>query len=589
MSGSKVVVVGNGMVGSRFVEDLLDRTPAGVPLTVTVLGAEEHEPYNRVLLSEVVAGKVDVASLTLPATRDERLRVLRGVAAARLDRAARVVHATDGSTHPYDVLVLATGARARVPDLAGLTAWRAQVGAGAADLPAGVHALRTLDDAREVVAATLNARRAVVLGGGVLGLEAACGLARRGVAVTVVHGGPHLMERQLDHDAAAAVARGLDRLGIVHRVATFADDVLLDPAGRLTGLRVRPADGTPADAVLVADLLGADLLVMTAGTVAETGLAAAAGLEVRRGVVVGADLATTDPAVHAVGDCAEPPEGATGLIAQGWDQARRLATTLAERLARPAPDAAVLPSTARSVAATGTVATGPVGPAAPAPAAGTDLVRVKAHGLDVVAMGVCGPDDPGGRGDRSAVGRRSLRLADPRTGRHVEVVVADGVVVGATCVGDPRTAADLTAAYTRCTPVPADPAHLLLSPVRGAAAPAAEPSPTLMPDRATVCRCNGVTKGEIVACWHDGARDVAAVARRTRATTGCGGCTDAVCGLVDWLARSAVGGDDRRAGAGGDHGEARGGDEGERDDRRGAAGGGDGTPVRPEEVPAARV
>lgn len=590
MSGSKVVVVGNGMVGSRFVEDLLDRTPAGVPLTVTVLGAEEHEPYNRVLLSEVVAGKVDVASITLPAARDERLLTLRGVAAARLDRAARVVHATDGSAHPYDVLVLATGARARVPDLAGLTAWRAQVGAVAGDLPAGVHALRTLDDAREVVAATLNARRAVVLGGGVLGLEAACGLARRGVAVTVVHGGPHLMERQLDHDAAAAVARGLDRLGITHRVATFADDVLLDTAGRLTGLRVRPADGTPADA---ADLLGADLLVMTAGTVAETGLAAAAGLEVRRGVVVGADLATADPAVHAVGDCAEPPEGATGLIAQGWDQARRLATALAERLARPAPDAAALPSPTSAVEATGTAATGPVGPVGPAPAAGTDLVRVKAHGLDVVAMGVCGPDDPGGRGDRFAVGHRSLRLADPRTGRHVEVVVADGVVVGATCVGDPRAAADLTAAYTRATPVPADPAHLLLSPVRGAAAPAAEPSPTLMPDRATVCRCNGVTKGEIVACWHDGARDVAAVARRTRATTGCGGCTDAVCGLVDWLARSAVGGDDRRTE--GDHHDARdardarGGDGGGRGGERDGAGGSDGTPVRPEEVPAARV
>ena len=128
--------------------------------------------------------------------------------------------------------------------------------------------------------------------------------------------------------------------------------------------------------------------------------------------------------------------------------------------------------------------------------------------------------------------------------------MADGVVVGATCVGDARTAADLTTAYTRRTPVPADPAHLLLSPVRGAAAPTSEPSPTLMPDRATVCRCNGVTKGEIVACWHDGARDVAAVARRTRATTGCGGCTDAVCGIVDWLARSDVGEEPERTGEG---------------------------------------
>ncbi|WP_225753532.1 FAD-dependent oxidoreductase [Actinotalea sp. Marseille-Q4924] len=522
MSVTRVVVVGNGMVGSRFVEELLGRVAgdARESLSVTVLGAEEHEPYNRVLLSEVVAGKVDVASITLPSPAEPRPTVLRGVAAVRLDRAARVVHASDGGTHPYDVLVLATGARARVPALPGLEAWRTRTGSDDDALPAGVHALRTLDDAREIVAATLNARRAVVLGGGVLGLEAACGLARRGVAVTVVHGGPHLMERQLDDAAAAAVGRGLDRLGIAHRVATFADDVVLDDDGRLTGLRVRPADGTAPDARTA--VVPADLLVMTAGTLAETSLAADAGLAVRRGVVVGPDLATADPAVLAIGDCAEPPEGGSGLVAQGWDQARRLAAALADGLAASGRDGADRPAAA---------------PADGAP--GTDLVRVKAHGLDVVAMGVCGPDD--GPADRDVVGRRSLALSDPRTGRHVEVVVAGGVVVGATCVGDPRAAADLTTAYTRRTPVPADPAHLLLPAVRGAAVPAAEPSPTLMPDRATVCRCNGVTKGEIVTCWHDGARDVPEVARRTRATTGCGGCTDAVCGIVDWLARSEPG------------------------------------------------
>lgn len=542
MSATRVVVVGNGMVGSRFVEDLLARVP-GADVTVTVLGAEEHEPYNRVLLSEVVAGKVDVASITLPSATEPRLTVLRGATAARLDRDARVVHGTDGGVHPYDVLVLATGARARVPGLPGLEAWRAATGADPDALPAGVHALRTLDDAREIVAATLNARRAVVLGGGVLGLEAACGLARRGVAVTVVHGGPHLMERQLDDAAASAVGRGLDRLGIAHRVATFADDVLLD-AGRLSGLRVRPADGTPPDPATA--VVAADLLVMTAGTLAETSLAADAGLEVRRGVVVGPDLATADPAVFAIGDCAEPPEGGSGLIAQGWDQARRLAVALAADLtAAPGPAGPAL-----DPALDAGPGPGPAVELPPAvdPAAGTDLVRVKAHGLDVVTMGVCGPDAAGA--DRSAAGRRAVALSDPRTGRHVEVVVADGVVVGATCVGDARTAADLTTAYTRRTPVPADPAHLLLSPVRGAAAPTSEPSPTLMPDRATVCRCNGVTKGEIVACWHDGARDVAAVARRTRATTGCGGCTDAVCGIVDWLARSDVGEEPERTGEG---------------------------------------
>jgi assimilatory nitrate reductase electron transfer subunit len=231
-----------------------------------------------------------------------------------------------------------------------------------------------------------------------------------------------------------------------------------------------------------------------------------AGLDVGRGIVVGPDLATpADPRVFAIGDCAQPPEGGTGLIAQGWDQARRLAVSL-----------------------TG----GPVGAGASDPvplrAGGTDVVRLKAAGLDVVTMGVSGSR-------RAEVpGARSVLLSDPVGARHVEVVVADGRVVGATCVGAGPVAADLTAAYTHATPAPSDPAQLLVRPVAGTAVPAA--SPTLMPDRTTVCRCNGVTKGEVVACWRDGGDTVEDVARETRATTGCGGCTDVVCGLLDWLA-----------------------------------------------------
>ncbi|MGO1935646.1 MAG: (2Fe-2S)-binding protein, partial [Cellulosimicrobium funkei] len=154
----------------------------------------------------------------------------------------------------------------------------------------------------------------------------------------------------------------------------------------------------------------------------------------------------------------------------------------------------------------------------------------KAAGLEIVTLGVCG--------ERRApdAAHRSVTLSDPVAGRHVEVVVADGVLVGATCVGAPEVGADLAAAYTRRVPVPADPAHLLLRPVAQAPAPAS--SPTLMPDRTTVCTCNGVTKGDVVGCWHDGARSVDDVARATRATTGCGGCKDVVCGLVDWLAQT---------------------------------------------------
>ncbi len=454
---TRLVVVGHGMVGARFADDLHARDAAHA-YEVTVLGAEEYEPYNRVLLSEVVAGRYDVASIGLPHTARSRTTVLPGRAAVALDRRERLVLDDAGGPHPYDLLVLATGARARIPDLVGFGAEDA--GGAGRSVPAGVHALRTLDDAREIVAATVNARTAVVVGAGVLGLEVATGLARRGLAVTVVHGGEHLMDRQLDPAAAAVVESGLAGLGIGVRVAARTEEAVVR-AGRIAGVRL--AGG---------EVLACELLVLTAGTVAETGLARSAGLEVRRGVVVGPDLATpTDPRVFAIGDCAEPPEGGTGLIAQGWDQARRLAVHLTDgRPAQPVP------------------VTG-----------GSDVVRVKATGLDVVTMGVSGSR-------RTAVeGQRTVRLADPDGGRHLEVVVADGRVIGATCIGAGAVAADVTAAYTRGTPVPADPAQLLLRPVAGMPSPA--PSPTFMPDRTTVCRCNGVTKGDVVACWQHGADD----------------------------------------------------------------------------------
>ncbi|MGW6006308.1 FAD-dependent oxidoreductase [Oerskovia enterophila] len=641
----RVVVVGNGMVGSRFAADLLatagpDQEHRARPLRVTVLGDEEYDPYNRVLLSEVVAGRADIGALTLPSTGDERAEVHRGAPAIAIDRGSRTVLTSDGA-FPYDAVVLATGSSARIPDVPGL-------GSGpGGTLPAGAHALRTLDDAREIVAATSNARRAVVIGAGVLGLEVACGLARRGLAVTVVHGGASPMDRQLGPDAGLAASRTLAELGITVRTgvrtrevvvrgrgdrgAVVAGVVLVPDAGlspRAAGAPGAGATGTspdrgPGDRAAggrpatgpdgPADEVSADLLVLACGTVPEATLARTAGLTVDRGVVVGHGLASPDdPDVYAIGDCAQPPEGGTGLIAQGWEQSRRLAALIARRvvsepdraLPRPGSDTSgaaarthvrftdhdrpsmalrialdverggrapsgLEPREPREKRPTGVgslpapplaasrgegVMTGapsalpadspaaltvhpPVGSAVAAagtgttpPATPTDVVRLKAAGLDVVAMGVCGArraHDPS---------HRTLRLTDPDAGRHVEVVVAGGFLVGATVVGAPQIGADLTATYTRRVPVPADPAHLLLQPVAQAAAPASDP--THMPDRTTVCSCNGVTKGDIVASWREGARSTTDIARATRATTGCGGCKDVVCGLADWLRKA---------------------------------------------------
>jgi assimilatory nitrate reductase electron transfer subunit len=484
---TRLVVVGNGMVGARFVEDLLAADTAE-RFEITVLGAEPCEPYNRVLLSEVVSGAYELGALTLATPTCERLTIHRGVQAVLIDRDDRVVVTDNGARFRYDQLVLATGSAARIPPLRGLC--------GSTDedpqrLPPGVHALRTIDDAREIVAATLNAHRAVVLGAGVLGLEAACGLARRGVAVTVVHPASVVMERQLDPQASRVVEDAMVGLGIDHRVGIGADSVRLD-RGRLAAVML--ANG---------ETLEAQLLVLATGTTPAVGLARQAGLATARGIVVGADLASpTDRRVFAIGDCAQPPEGGSGLVAQGWDQARRLAASLAGagggfKVTRDAPN---------------------------------DVVRLKAHGLDVVTMGICGsqrPDDPA---------QRTLRLSDPEIGRHVEVVVSGRRLVGATCVGAGSVAADLVAAYTRRTPLPADPAYLLLPAL--AAQTAAPTDPLDLPPEATVCRCNSVTKAEITQCVHEGAQSLADVAQATRATTGCGGCADDVCALVNALGTS---------------------------------------------------
>jgi assimilatory nitrate reductase electron transfer subunit len=483
----KIVVVGAGMVGHRFVDELVRSDTAG-RFEVELIGAEEYEPYNRILLSEVLAGRADLRALGLPLPDAERVTFWRGVAVDEIDAAGRQVLLSDGSRRSYDRLVLATGARAFVPPVPGLDA-----GSGSGG-PRHVHVLRTLDDTRNIAARAMNAKHAVVLGGGLLGLEAACGLRRRGVPVTVVDLDDHLMATQLDQAPARMLAAQLRVLGVdvitgasVAEVISAYEEIV---AVRLTDDR----------------LLAADLMLVSCGIRAETGLAAAAGITVDRGVVVDDELRTSDERVFAIGDCAQPPEGMSGLLAPGWAQAERLARSL---LGSPGFEA---------------------GAGAPAPQP-PSVVKLKAVGVDLVTMGV--------RASQAGDTDRVLTLSDRGRGdsggsRHVDLVVRDGELVGVTCLGFPDVSAALTLAYDRRTPLPADPLALL---VTGGAGGAVEgtPSPMRMPGATTVCRCSSVTKKQIVSAWEGGAATVDAIAGATRATTGCGGCKDVVCGLVDWL------------------------------------------------------
>jgi assimilatory nitrate reductase electron transfer subunit len=454
----RVIVVGYGMAGARVVGELRARDG---DVKVTAFSGESHPPYNRILLSNLLAGKVSEDDLALAATPGG-VDVRPGLAVSAIDTARRVVM-TAGDEESYDALVLATGARAVRPPVDGLDADNA-------------HVFRTLDDCRGIIADAAPGRSAIVLGGGVLGLEAARGLAGRGLGVTIVHSGQHLMDSQLDPDGAAVLARAFADLGV--RVRLGAGAVAW------TGHALRLADGTE---------LAADLLVVACGVRPDTALASAAGLAVGRGVLVDDAMRTSDPHVYAIGDCAEHRGTVYGLVAPAWEQA----ATVADRI-------------------TGGTARYP----------GSRLVtRLKASGIDLAAMGSVDADPHA----------EVVSFADPARGTYARLVVRDGRIAGAVLLGDNPTVGTVIQLFDRDAPVPVDRRSLLLGRAVGADPPVAAESPAFMPPGAVVCRCNTVTKAAITACWKDGARTVADVSTATRATTGCGGCRDAVDGIVGWL------------------------------------------------------
>lgn len=465
----RVVVVGAGMVGHRFTEELHRLDPY---IDITLLGEEEYEPYNRILLTELLAGRVDLAGLTMSA-HDEDVNVRLGSPALEIDRERKLV-ITAGDSVEYDHLVLATGARGRVIPVPGLRD----------GLPRGVHLLRSLNDARDIKAAALNARHAVVIGGGPLGLEAAAALRHRGVGVSVLSLETSLLDRDLDASVAEIVEAASADLGIEFLGGVGIDSVAVRD-GHVSAVHL--GGGRVIDAQLV---------VLAAGVVPETSLATAAGLETAQGIVVGHDLRTTlDRSISAIGDCAQTPTGTSGLVAPGWAQARELARSLVHgTLIEP-------------VEITGSA------------------MKLKAVGLDVVTMGR--------RASTADSHDRVVNLRDASARRHVEVVVRDDTLIGVTCVGAPEIAAHLSTQFDRPGMIPADPLQLLLGTSAGTVTEAV--NPTTMPSSTTVCRCNGVSKGDLVREWEHGCTTVEALAEKTLATTGCGGCKSLVCGIVDWL------------------------------------------------------
>jgi len=300
----QLVVVGNGMAGMRALDECLARAPER--FDVTVIGAEPHPNYNRILLSSVLAGDKTLDEIVVngPHWYAERgIRLLLGRRAVAIDRTARRVALDDGATVAYDKLLLATGSKPMAPPIPGL------------HLP-NVRAFRDVADVEAMIEASKTARRAVVIGGGLLGLEAAWGLKRRGMAVALVHLMPSLMERQLDAAAAALLQRDLDARGIAFFTNAQTEEIV---------------GAARAEAVVLADgrSIAADFVVLAVGIRPNIDLARGAELDVNRGILVGDDMATSDPDIYAVGECMEHNGQVFGLVAPIWDQAKVCGARLA--------------------------------------------------------------------------------------------------------------------------------------------------------------------------------------------------------------------------------------------------------------------
>ncbi|TDL08308.1 NAD(P)/FAD-dependent oxidoreductase [Mycolicibacterium obuense] len=477
----RLVVVGNGMAGIRALEEILARGGRD-QFQITVFGDEPYGNYNRILLSNVLAGADDPTDIylnTLDWYADNDIELRAGVRVVRLDTFAHLVHADDGTTLHYDKLILATGSRSFFPPMAGL--W-----ADNKTLADGVFGFRTLDDTAAMIAEATHRTKAVVVGGGLLGLEAARGLQNRGLTVDVVHAGPTLMNAQLDDPAGAILRASVESLGIgVHTEKRTSEVLVTDD--RLTGIRF--ADGSQLDC---------DMLVIAAGIRPNVGLAQRAGLTVERAVVTDDHMRSVDDDdVYVVGECAQHRGQVYGLVAPLWEQAR----VLADHLTGADVTAAYHGSR---------VAT-----------------KLKVAGVDVASMGVKAPEHPDDE---------FVQYSEPKHGVYKTVVIRDGKLVGATLVGDVSKVSFLTQAFDSGLPLPDERVALMFD----IGTPDVGVGISELADDAQVCNCNGVSKGALVACVRDGESSVAGVMAKTKAGKGCGSCKELVCQVVEWAAGGAV-------------------------------------------------
>jgi len=482
----KLVMVGNGMAGVRTLEELLKLAPD--LYDITVFGAEPHPNYNRILLSPVLAGEQAVDDIVLNPLdwyADNGIALHLGKKVVKIDRSARFVESEDGTRAEYDRLLLATGSTPFILPVPG------------ADLE-GVIGFRDIADVDAMIRASSQYRHAVVIGGGLLGLEAANGLMKRGMDVTVVHIGPWLMERQLDEPAARLLQKSLEEKGmkflLQKQTAELVQGVCSDSSpsgegGRVAAIKFKDGDSAPAD-----------LVVMAVGIRPNTALAESSGLHCNRGIVVNDTLQTFDPRIYSIGECAAHRGIAYGLVAPLFEQAKVCANHLAHY---------GIGRYQGSVTST----------------------KLKVTGIDLFSAG----NFTGGEGTES------ILYSDPIGGIYKKLVIKDNKLIGGVMVGDTVDGAWYFSLLRDGKSINELRDHLMFGQDHcGNLGHQGINKAATMTDDMEVCGCNGVCKGDIVkAIREKGLFTLEDVRKHTKASGSCGSCT----GLVEQILAVTAGGD----------------------------------------------
>ena len=476
----KLVVIGNGMAGARTVEEILARG-GGEQFEITMFGDEPYGNYNRILLSNVLNGTQDPSDIFLNPLEwytENNVTLHAPARVTQIDRARQEVWSDDGQVTAYDKLLIATGSRPFVPPMEGL-----QTSDGGPKH--GVFVFRTIDDCHKIAGYANKCRTAAVIGGGLLGLEAARGLLNYGVEVHVIHLAPWLMNNQLDAAGGKILASIMEKMGVHVHLGAATSAILGDDSA--TGLQFK--DGTTLDC---------DMVVISTGITPNNELARDCGLTVERAIVTDDQMRSVDdPNVYVVGECAQHRGRVYGLVAPLWEQGQALADHLTGRN----PHAAYHGSK---------IAT-----------------KLKVMGVELASMGVTEAQD-----ERDEV----VTFSEPKRGTYKKLIIRDGILIGAMMLGDLNKVAYLMQAFDRGTPLPEERLSLLFD----IGAPSVEATMLEMPDTAQICNCNGVSKGQIRKCVTGGKRSLKMVMEATRAGMGCGSCKKLVQEVVEWAAEGQI-------------------------------------------------